>query len=657
VPLEAPRSLRDLRFRASHLVALALAGSFACAPAALGPSEDGVADEATVSPARADLPLRLASSPLTATVRVAWEGAGAALAHHHGDRTVYPDTFGPGFDLERVVMGDATEDWVRLPRPVTALRMTVSTRGVAGLRLVGSTLELLDADGAPRLRMSPPWVRDRAGHVHAVEVTVDGCAVSHDPRPPWGSPPTPPGADVCTVLLGIGLPASSFPALLDPTWGPTGNLAVRRSLHTATPLVDGRVLVAGGFDGESNQDLASAEIYDPSTGTFAATSALTTARRAHMATRLADGTVAVLGGDVGLGVPTILASVERYDPATGTWSPRGPLARERTHATTTRLSTGELLVVGGLAYATQGTSFADAELCARDASSCRPTRALPDPRADHSASLLADDRVLVAGGGQSVFNSVSSLLATSAIFDRASETWSEGPALPEPRFGHAAVTTPAGQVLLVGGALVPQGETQAIDVIAWSPGGARFLPAGSLVAPRWLHAATALPSGRVLVVGTAAPGYQLGSSTSAELFDPATRTSRSVGTVHRTSFPAQAALLDGRVLVAGGGQGSSATSAYLFADDPPDAGPHDAGLDADASAADGAPPPLDATALDAGGGTPALEDRGFYACSTPPAAPPWGPAAIPLSVALLALARRLRDDRKRRPVQFQSKNR
>jgi hypothetical protein len=81
-----------------------------------------------------------------------------------------------------------------------------------------------------------------------------------------------------------------------------------RADHTATGLADGTVLVAGG-PGPG----ASAEIYDPATGTFSPTGSMATGRIYHTATGLADGTVLVAGGY------GALASAEIYDPATGTW--------------------------------------------------------------------------------------------------------------------------------------------------------------------------------------------------------------------------------------------------------------------------------------------------------------------------------------------------
>src|SRR5262249_26036910 len=128
-----------------------------------------------------------------------------------------------------------------------------------------------------------------------------------------------------------------------------------RFLHTATLLSNGKVLVAGGgfFDGP----LASAELYDPASGTWTATGSLITGRTNQPATLLPTGEVLVAGGD---DIQGALVSAELYDPASGTWSAPGSLATARGYHTATLLADGKVLVAGG--GDVNGLPLASAEL-------------------------------------------------------------------------------------------------------------------------------------------------------------------------------------------------------------------------------------------------------------------------------------------------------
>ena len=178
----------------------------------------------------------------------------------------------------------------------------------------------------------------------------------------------------------------------------TGALATARGAPTATPLRDGRVLVAGG-SGAGNNALASAELYDPRTGRFSPTGSMRSPRSAHVAVRLLDGRVLVIGGSSRGGV---LATTELYDPRRGrfTAGPRLRVARHK-HAAVV-LRSGRVLVLGGSDERDFGGRLASAELLdVRRPQALRvPSMSARRFKLTDSATLLADGTVLVAGGAR-----------------------------------------------------------------------------------------------------------------------------------------------------------------------------------------------------------------------------------------------------------------
>ena len=121
---------------------------------------------------------------------------------------------------------------------------------------------------------------------------------------------------------------------------PTGSLSTPRGFHAATLLLDGRVLLTGGFVTIQGATTASAEIYDPATGQFTPAGTLQTGRSAHSAIRLTDGRVLVLGGI------QATAATDIFDPRTDTWK-AGPTAALANASTATLLRNGKVLIFGG----------------------------------------------------------------------------------------------------------------------------------------------------------------------------------------------------------------------------------------------------------------------------------------------------------------------
>jgi uridylate kinase len=136
-------------------------------------------------------------------------------------------------------------------------------------------------------------------------------------------------------------------------------MTAARSSHTATLLSDGRVLIAGGIGTDLDAHL-SAELYDPKTGKFSATGWMADGRDDSTATLLSNGRVLIAGGeDAGI-TTNLLASAELYDPATGTFKPTGTMRTARELHTATLLADGRVLIAGGGNQAS--AAFASAEL-------------------------------------------------------------------------------------------------------------------------------------------------------------------------------------------------------------------------------------------------------------------------------------------------------
>jgi hypothetical protein len=156
-------------------------------------------------------------------------------------------------------------------------------------------------------------------------------------------------------------------------------------------LNDGRVLVAGGFNGGVSRN--SAELFDPATGTWTATGSMTIARGGHAATLLNDGRVLVVGGKEGSS--TYFASTEIFDSTTATWTATGNLGTARASHTATLLSDGRVLVAGGL---TNGANLSSTEVFDPAAGTWSATGGMLNDRRNYPAIRLNDGRVLVIGG-------------------------------------------------------------------------------------------------------------------------------------------------------------------------------------------------------------------------------------------------------------------
>jgi hypothetical protein len=200
-------------------------------------------------------------------------------------------------------------------------------------------------------------------------------------------------------------PTYNSAELFDPassTWSSTGSMVALRAGHTLTLLVTGpnagKVLVTGGGQRIGLTVEARCELYDPATGTFALTGPLNLGRTSQTATRLLDGRVLVTGGYAGGADTSNHATAEIYDPATGTWSFAASMATRRGRQTATLLPNGDVLVVGGAQVGRLLSVTATAEMYHPATNSWRTLPLMTTARVEHAAVLLPSGEVLVAGG-------------------------------------------------------------------------------------------------------------------------------------------------------------------------------------------------------------------------------------------------------------------
>ncbi|HYI02949.1 Kelch repeat-containing protein, partial [Hyalangium sp.] len=352
-------------------------------------------------------------------------------------------------------------------------------------------------------------------------------------------------------------------------WSPVGSMGEPRREFTAIPLPDGKVLVAGGTGppAAGGTPLRSAEVYAASNGgswSAAPTASLCEARHGHTATLLPDGKVLVAGGFSDDGRP--LDSAELYDPAPSPpncTSIENQLDDARGAHTATLLPTGRVLVAGGIGVrdgklgALQSSEEYDIATQKWEPSSVHDIRALSS---DHTATLLPDGQVLLAGG-----RSDNVVDLKSALYDPFTRAWTAAPSTGKPKlrhYSHTATLLPDGRVFVVGGYDELKRPSSGSELYA--PTSQTWTLSASMSQARAQHAAIPLPTGQVLVTG----GYgQDGAPlATAELYEPGTDSwSPAPPLLEARAEHALVALPDGNLLVLGGtGTSGVLSSAELY---------------------------------------------------------------------------------------------
>ncbi len=396
-------------------------------------------------------------------------------------------------------------------------------------------------------------------------------------------------AAVSLLLAGLRLAAEGFQ--------PTGSMKAARLFHTATLLNDGRVLVTGGADPLSLKlfggdygfsSMASAEIYDPASGTWSEAASMTEPRGGHTATLLPNGEVLVAGGaspgpylsESGLANFSSVTSAAIYNPARNDWRAVDPVKIAHVFHSATLLPDGRVLIAGG-DFDYNGF-YGKPELFSYETEYFDPAREAWSPggpfstytffpnqtgRFGHGALLLPDHRLLVVGGREVVphpWGSVAIDFGNTELFRPGTGTWKPAATMA------TACFRPVLHLLNDGTMLLAAWYTYFSIAARYDPVLDRWSSAPASAQVHVSGCGVSLADGRLLVAGGLV-GSEIADASnppivSCEIFSPLTRqwnpagpmkTGRANGTLTR--------LQDGRVLAAGG---STEPTAELFMPDP-----------------------------------------------------------------------------------------
>ena len=332
------------------------------------------------------------------------------------------------------------------------------------------------------------------------------------------------------------------------TWTPANPMNKARAFFTATKLLNGDVLVAGGYDGTIFPPVfPDAEIYNRQTGLWTPISPMNLARAAAVDVRLEDGRVLVIGGaDADF---NFLDSAEIYDPSTGTWSFTGLMNEPRFEDFVGVLLPGhKVLIAGG--FGPPFNALNSAEIYDEATNTWTPTGSMNVARAEFAYVVLHDGRVLAVGG---VADDLTPI-ASAEIYNPATGTWTLTGSMSTGRNDLAVVVLHDGRVLGAGGGMGDEELPRYASAEIFDPHTGQWTPTGDMTAPRseTEHAVVRLRDGRVLVPGGhTAPHLPVSS---ADLYDPRTGTWTAAGFMSIPRAGHVAVLLNGNrgVLVMGG---------------------------------------------------------------------------------------------------------
>jgi len=351
------------------------------------------------------------------------------------------------------------------------------------------------------------------------------------------------------AIVSAAFHSSSISSARVGSLAPASPMLEPRSGHSATLLPDGKVLIVGGM--RRNQEFyKSAELYDPATGRFQRTGEMSVGRVGQVAVLLRSGKVLIAGGWI---AHDTTDSAELYDPSTGKFTTIGKMTTRRGRPSATILQNGDVLIAGGEDHDGPGATLASAEVFHASTLQFQSTGSMHHARISHTATLLNDGRVLIAGGF------AGEVSATAELYDPQKGMFSETASLSAARCKHTAGLLPDGRVLIAGGSSNRDWNHNLNSAEIYDPHTGHFTPTANLNDSRFKlpDEAVQLMSGKLLIAG---------GSKESEIFDPATgKFDVVVGQMNDNwHYLSETKLRDGTVLLAGGYPNSDAATAQTW---------------------------------------------------------------------------------------------
>ncbi len=428
---------------------------------------------------------------------------------------IYRDAF-EGCDVQYKCSRYKTEEFIvvksqQAPRTWSwELELGSRESALAAWLTPAHSIELVDANHIPRLRINAPDGKDAAGKLlragEELQYTISGSRLT----------------------LAANLDGCKFPVTIDPTWSSTGAMALPRVFHGVTELPNGKILATGGIISPTPSPAVGTpdcELYDPVTGTWAATGKFVTAVQKPRTVLLDNGKV--------LGVAAFPNVAAIYDPATGTWTGTATPSISITRAI--KLPTGNVLIT---------CDNLTTELYNPVTATWTLTGNLNVTHQNGPGlTLLTDGRVLISGGG-------SPPTINCEIYNPATGIWTNTTPLNAVRNEHTATLLTDGRVFVAGGYSMVSDFHTAAEI--FNPSTLTWTTVASMTQKRGQHTAIRSIDGRVIVIGGSA--FIIRALESTEIYNPVLNTWTTAASMNLArNFPGTAtALSNGRVLIPGG---------------------------------------------------------------------------------------------------------